>query len=1202
MLVATATLSAYAIWEATNRGDEASAAARELEVTEALLAQQEASLQAKIAFDLRLLPRYATTVFARDALLAAGRWEDAAQQDTERRILSAYFQLGVPADADLYYDPAVYTDRNEWEVYDPEFVADRERFLDPDRLPQRSAALDQLSNELRQSQARLMWAALAFAASLAAFSLTDLTSGLRRLVFTALAMVTLMVGLIIIAMETGLGIVLVVMVGTALYAGLFLLIGRLGARRPLAKSAGASWWAEVLGAVTIVALAAVALGLAASGRQQAALDTDATVDAAEAGTMLREDLQDALDDLDAATLVQGLHARMSNQAILLSDENDPWATVPDDIGELLATVPGFEGLGGNIPHEHGSRSEAINMIVDGLAADPDVIADHLASSSSRFVRDTARAALQRAEAGLWGEKARSYTLALVILGLTGYLLSLASNRERHPHTASWLLTAGAVGLLGGVFVSATALGSSSSVLSESDKTTFASAYAAGRISLSTGDCDEAIEHLQAAVEIYEGFGPAHADLAYAGTCDTPGMYLPAMPSEQLKDYVDSLTRAYAADPSSSALAGNLGWGHLLQGIQGDPIHRDVHLEEAVNLTERALVHDRSNPYWLLNLALSKAAMGDRAGAEQAYHIAYDCVEREDDPEVAMLCNGAERRDPDLEQWFTVLALGDLQLLEEALDVDIRPYQEFLIRRRLGVNAPAAATNFEQPVAQVFPQEVQLLIDIEPEGWITVLWYHRPPGDVGSSGIVIVPTFYSLDSPDDYLDPRDRPQQVGVRIDAYLALPPGEYWAEVFVDGHYAASSDAVTCPADPDDPDDPEASCYASPGSDQRVEWHDLGLSAVLPGDWGPELAEFGLIRGYQSTDGDRQIRALRIDNWPEYQLSSSLDDLTLAVWGDVVDVTTATDAGEVYFLGLDADRFVSRYYSGGSIWGAAGFSPYCAVPGSPGTMLSVWIAGIDEASREWADKAILSLDTTAEWMQTSECESVERPPPLVSDDEVDAVAGLPVMVAVLENDYDPAGLEPASVTVLEPPSRGQAEVTADGELVFTADPSFVGTDSLRYSACSVADADSCAEAAVVIHVRPARITDLIHAPTGTECFDWSQSATNWDPQPVEIWRCDFTGTPDIYVEYFRFTDLEKAGRWVDSFLDGRTVVEELYDGGWHLGDGPSLGRLRRWVEENVGLRSAFVLWVYEAEKVVGLAWDDSGDASAVETWWAENA
>lgn len=90
---------------------------------------------------------------------------------------------------------------------------------------------------------------------------------------------------------------------------------------------------------------------------------------------------------------------------------------------------------------------------------------------------------------------------------------------------------------------------------------------------------------------------------------------------------------------------------------------------------------------------------------------------------------------------------------------------------------------------------------------------------------------------------------------------------------------------------------------------------------------------------------------------------------------------------------------------------------------------------------------------------------PRAVDDTATTFAGTPVVVPVTSNDTAGAPLATALVT---PPSNGTVTVDpGTGEVTYTPDAGFVGTDSFQYEICSPTEPTFCDTATVVVDVIP---------------------------------------------------------------------------------------------------------------------------------------
>jgi hypothetical protein len=107
--------------------------------------------------------------------------------------------------------------------------------------------------------------------------------------------------------------------------------------------------------------------------------------------------------------------------------------------------------------------------------------------------------------------------------------------------------------------------------------------------------------------------------------------------------------------------------------------------------------------------------------------------------------------------------------------------------------------------------------------------------------------------------------------------------------------------------------------------------------------------------------------------------------------------------------------------------------------------------------------------------------PPVARDDSATVPPGQSVDIPVLDNDYDPDGdlfhIIPNGVGT---PSHGSAVANSSGDIVYTADPSFHGTDSFAYSIEDSHGATASGEVKVVVDNPPEAQTGVYDLPHGS--------------------------------------------------------------------------------------------------------------------------
>ena len=120
--------------------------------------------------------------------------------------------------------------------------------------------------------------------------------------------------------------------------------------------------------------------------------------------------------------------------------------------------------------------------------------------------------------------------------------------------------------------------------------------------------------------------------------------------------------------------------------------------------------------------------------------------------------------------------------------------------------------------------------------------------------------------------------------------------------------------------------------------------------------------------------------------------------------------------------------------------------------------------------------------------------PPVAVDDSSPAVSGVPLMIAVADNDSDVDGnLDVTTVSVTVAPSHGTVSVDPVlGEITYTADSLYTGTDTLTYEICDTTD--RCDTAIVTVRVTAPPATS---APPVAE--DNDVTTTNGKPVVIDV-------------------------------------------------------------------------------------------------------
>ena len=337
-----ASLSAFSFWQATQFADEDAQQRERARVAVSEASREERDLQALVDFDLDLSTGYCAATAEQDAALATMLTSPSDEMASAREALvtqrlraDSLFNLmqadwpGTPcADGNGAADPYSAADARELSIaMDPTFGTAG--------LPRASAG----PSDAARAERLLMFAAVACAAALLLMTAAGLATPegnveaatadrrrpgrwattWRRLAWTGLA-----VGSALVVAEVPVVRIAAWLVATACAMGAAWLLV-IWARRRRARSAPVRrirWWAELIGGITLVVLALVALELSAVAGRQRAARAEADRQAVAAEDLLEAGAQVALHDLSTAADLAALDVRLAaaNQAF-------------DDVGE-----------------------------------------------------------------------------------------------------------------------------------------------------------------------------------------------------------------------------------------------------------------------------------------------------------------------------------------------------------------------------------------------------------------------------------------------------------------------------------------------------------------------------------------------------------------------------------------------------------------------------------------------------------------------------------------------------------------------------------------------------------------------------------------------------------------------------------------------------------------------------------------------------
>ena len=1018
LMVASALMSAYSFWRATTYASEAATRRHQERVATMLAAQEGRHFDAMVAFDLGLTTRYCGATSERDAALidslpgSTGDIGPVVDQIVTQQLLAetrwTLFQANAPS-----LTCAATSGEGGVPAYSVDAAMEWQTAIDP-RFGSGGALLAPGDGDPSRSEQRLMVAALAFAVALLFLTAADLVArtdshppssrgsrdgpGRVWVAWVSLAVAAQLTGAALVALEAPardlvlFGAVLLVAAVTLPASAVTVKHRGSPLRRPAhaASRRPTRFWAQLAGAMTLVGLTGAALGLSLVSDRERELRADADRYVVEADQLLDQGEQDALRDLSTVEELAELDARRAavNQVALApTAEAERIASsrvalashasaVDDSTGadaEPADEPPGGDASGcpEGLPDQ---RTDAVTLLADA-EADPMVLSDHIAAQSEAGRACNAVAATSRAAADMWDRRAGSFTVALVVLGLAGFLLALAADRDRSVASARWMLWIGVLAAaFGGLVAVSAAVSSTVGVSGRLAGPHFAEELAAGEVALLQGRCATALRHLDTAIADYDDHGPAHLARADAQLCSPDDDWLLGAPPtpQRVDDALRDLSAARdlgVADPTSALHA---GWLHLLHAVQA-PEDRDASLAAGRESTQAALdeMSDRQaggSHYARFNLALAQLLEGS-ARAADSYDRAVACLAPSDG------CDGLQ--DEQLRLVYALLALSDLELVDNPVE-DVDDYRALIVN---GATRSAGDRPDDAPVPDlgnwtldVFPQELQVWSDAGiPDQPVSVVWFYRTrPDDPWS--VIFEASLQTL---------VPGPHTTGRPIAVGRYLPAGEYRADVLVGGRLAASVLDEPGRHEPD-------SGY------ERVVVSELGFAATVPVGWQRHDYAYGLETQLASSTSDEALVVRRVESLTpsgdiEQWAGSTLDAWVAAVLGgdELGDVVPNENP-----WGFGAEHAVERDYPESDAWAAMGFVPYVAEhPECGGTALMAMTSGADDEASSYigdsivarpglpgvpvvdgnAEMARFSLDVTGGWARLDPATPAER-------------------------------------------------------------------------------------------------------------------------------------------------------------------------------------------------------------------------------------
>jgi tetratricopeptide (TPR) repeat protein len=452
----------------------------------------------------------------------------------------------------------------------------------------------------------------------------------------------------------------------------------------------------------------------------------------------------------------------------------------------------------------------------------------------------------------------------------------------------------------------------------------AAAFADGEVAFQTAekprDAREAAVKYTEAIRLRPSFARAYYRRAnaefLAGAPEIGGSFVSATSDDSLERSLADTRKALDLGLKTFRILGSLGHQEFLLGLRNDD---DGLLEDAADHARDALALNPDEPYLLSNLAVALIAQGELGEARQALDTYLQYA----------LFRGGDRRtlrDPVLVEEVVAGTLSDLEVVRAErpeLSGEVQKAKELVVGSaslgRIALGSWHGSVG--KPVADVFANSLHVTrlqferFDLERDV-LSIQWYGRArrtdPWVALPQVSGVVKSAPNDQVPGQLEHDRDRSYFVQRRYVAGICLPPGDYRAELFVNGQLAVAMQAAS-------------------GVSRRfqgVKLRTVDIAVCVPQEWRRDRRRHipGVVEGVTSPDRSRGVYAVRIADAkrvsgrdPTSHVPEEVEGLLALLRGITPDGLRFVEPGVEYFAGLISQQRRWYEYPGGRALVGAG-------------------------------------------------------------------------------------------------------------------------------------------------------------------------------------------------------------------------------------------------------------------------------------------
>ena len=666
-------------------------------------------------------------------------------------------------------------------------------------------------------------------------------------------------------------------------------------------------FARFLAVAIVISTLLLALVEFAHGNDSRSMDT-AAIEAQRLGSERQGEAARAEALAQADLAMFGLTEQERTQA------GNNWQAVANEIfagaddTQSLASIKRFDAL--------ADLSQQFTSITESSPNGPDNDPNFPNRTLSLATKESERLfALQDAaneEREAWESRLSQYSVILTMLAVAVYLFGLSLTLQAAVRR---VITGLAIAL---VLVSAGWGGGLQIVRPSRAPDAAADSYAQARVDAAVArtpaDYKKAEDEFSAAIDARPTFAQAYLERSgvrfVEGSPEVGSSFISITTPDALQSSTADLQKAYDLGLRNYLLLYNLSSQDLLLSLQSNrPELRD----QAIKLAEDGIAIDDANPAEYGNLVVARLLAGDSQGADSALNDFIDrlvYIEPKHQPR-----NDDRFAENEMAGVLTPLQLiVDLQASGKGSGAtvsadDLKHVKEKLVA---GILAPKQSRNLTVSAASVdvFASKVQwsaTIPNLSSDDTVSVEWYHNDPSKLGWSAIADASgavTPQPNGPPDEYFE--NHP----FLVDTGACTSPGRYRAEIYVNGHLAATAEA-------------DASKLTLNATFSR----DIGVALCRPDGWIHDDDNF--IRGFEdsflSADKKHGVAIFRLQNpspsvgTDDASRATSYRDQLLKIDGAApenltVDTGLSANINSQFFLGLKSTTVVEESNSSGQV------------------------------------------------------------------------------------------------------------------------------------------------------------------------------------------------------------------------------------------------------------------------------------------------